>query len=145
MQTQGPNSTGNGSATDSWQDGPTDNQDDLMHEARQAARDRVLSEAENQRHTASRAVGDSAKALERAAESLNEQGQRTLAQTTTSLASGLTEFAQKLEHSNADELVQEASRLARENPTLFILGGVGVGLALSRFLKASSGTSGGRY
>lgn len=145
MERQGPNSTGNGSTTGASQTGSADRQSDLMNEARQAARDRALSEAENQRHMASRAVGDGAKALERAAESLDEQGQRTLAQTTTSLASGLSGFAQKLEHSNADELMQEARRLARENPALFILGGVGVGLALSRFLKASSDATDGRY
>lgn len=145
MQTQGSNTTGNGATNESSQTQSGEDKSDLMEEARKAARDRAFSEADHQRQTASQTVRDSAKALEQASESLDKQGQRTLAQTTSSIASGLSGLAQKLEQSNTDELVQEVTRLARQNPTLFILGGVGAGLALSRFLKASSGPSGGQH
>lgn len=115
---------------------------DLANEAKNAARERMMSEAERQRSVASRALGDSARALEKAAESLTEDGQPVLARTTSSLASGLSEMAEKLGQSKPEDLVQEVSRFARQNPSLFIIGGVGAGLLLSRFFKATAETSG---
>ena len=133
-----PEYTGNGSAGNSNQTQATS---DIFDDTRAAAKERVRSEAERQRGTAARAMSDSAKALEKAAESLDESGQPSLSRTTSSLASGLSSVAQRLEQSDTDELVQEVSRFARQNPTLFILGGVGAGLLLSRFLKASASHS----
>ncbi len=114
---------------------------DLAEEAKRAARDRAISEAERGKHSASRAVSDSAKALDRAAETLNEQGQVTMAQTTSSIASSLSDFAERLEGRNTDELVHDITNMARRNPELFILGGIGAGLILSRFFKASARSS----
>jgi hypothetical protein len=39
---------------------------------------------------------------------------------------------------SAEEMLQQAGRLARENPALFVTGSVAVGFGLSRFLRASS-------
>jgi len=114
----------------------------LAEDAKRAARERAMSEAERGKHSASRAVSDSAKALTRAAETLDEQGQQTLAQTTSSIATGLSDFAERLEGQDTEELVQDITNMARRNPELFILGGIGVGLLLSRFFKASSRSSG---
>ncbi len=139
MATLDPDFSRNGSAGNSNR---THSNSDIIDETREAAKERLTSEAERQRSTAARAVSDSAKALEKAAESLDESGQSSLSRTTSSLASGIAGVAQRLEQSDTDDLVQEVSRFARQNPTLFILGGVGVGLLLSRFLKASASNSG---
>lgn len=82
--------------------------------------------------------------MDRAADSFREQGEETLAQTTTSIASGLSEYAERLEKRTAEDLIQDLVRLARQNPTLFVLGSVGLGIALSRFFKASSRSTAGQ-
>ncbi|MFW5825025.1 MAG: hypothetical protein ACOCVV_08670 [Marinobacter sp.] len=126
----------------SWQSDPQRRAEDLAEEAKRAARERAASEAEHGMRSASAAVTDSASALEQAARTLDEQGQRTLAQTTSSIASGLSDFARRMEEGSPEELVRDIAGLARRNPQMYILGGIGAGLILSRFFKASSDSSG---
>jgi hypothetical protein len=61
-----------------------------------------------------------------------------LAQGLADVASSLGEFADRMRHKSAEELLQEGARVARENPVLFLAGTVAVGFALSRFLRASA-------
>lgn len=61
-----------------------------------------------------------------------------LAQGISDVASSLGEFADRIRHKSAEELLQEGARLARQNPMLFLAGTVAVGFALSRFLRASA-------
>lgn len=129
------------SKTGSSHTGSQHHEHHLAEEAKRAARERAISEAERGKHSVSRAVSDSAKALARAAETLDEQGQQTLSQTTSSIASGLSDFAEQLEGRDTDDLVHDITNMARRNPELFILGGIGAGLLLSRFFKASSHSS----
>lgn len=145
METPNPNQTTDRHSNSSWQADTQDRAAGLADDARQAAQQRVSSEAEHTMQAASRAVSDSATALDRAAETLNEQGQQTLAQTTSSIASGLSDFARRLEGRSADDLMQDIAGLARRNPEMFVLGGIGAGLVLSRFLKASSSAAGRRH
>jgi hypothetical protein len=53
------------------------------------------------------------------------------------MSTRLSEAAHHLEGRSIDELANDAKRLARENPALFMLGSVAVGFGLSRFFKAS--------
>ncbi|MFJ4143641.1 hypothetical protein [Pseudomonas sp. NPDC089734] len=57
------------------------------------------------------------------------------------LAQSMTGLAENLRGKNADELLQEAGKLARDNPLLFITGSVALGLGLSRVLKVSMSTA----
>lgn len=145
MQTQHPNTPGNSSTESPTQTDLGEKARDISEEAKNTARDRALDEAEGRKHDASNLAGAGARAFESAASSLDEQGQETLAQTTSSLASSLSEFAGKLEHKNAEELLQDAARLARQNPAMFVVGGIGAGLILSRFFKASSNSQGSQH
>lgn len=120
------------------------NAGDLGNEAKKAAQARAEEGAETAKKTFSSTASHTAEALGRAAESLRDQGEGTLAQTTTSIASGLSDYAKRLEKRSAEDLIQDVARLARENPTLFVLGSVGIGIVLSRLFKASS-ESAGRY
>lgn len=140
MEPHHPKPEGDGQRSAGWQSGAQDKAADLSREAREAARSRVTAEAEQTMQTASRAVGDSAEALDQAAQTLNEQGHKTLAQTMASIASGLSDFSRRLESRNVDGLVQDITDLARRNPEMFVLGSVGAGFVLSRFFKASSST-----
>lgn len=145
MHTQHSNTPGNGGTDSSTETDLGQKARDMSEEAKSAARGRAMEEAEGHKQEASNVAGAGAKAFESAAESLDEQGQETLAQTTSSLASSLSEFAGKLEHKNAEELLQDAARLARENPAMFVVGGIGAGLILSRFFKASSSPQGSQH
>ncbi len=46
-------------------------------------------------------------------------------------------LADKLHDSSIEDLVEETRRAARRNPELFLLGSIAIGVALSRFFKAS--------
>jgi len=65
-----------------------------------------------------------------------------MAQTTTTIATGLSRYAERLERRTAEDVIQDLTRLARQNPTIFVLGSVAIGVALSRFFKASSRSTG---
>ena len=47
-------------------------------------------------------------------------------------------FAEQIRHESAEDLLHRGSRLARDNPALFLAGRVAAGFALSRFLRASA-------
>ena len=80
--------------------------------------------------------------VERVSEELKDQDQESLADYAGQLAGSMKSFAESLRQRNLDELVRDTQQLARNNPTLFLMGSVAVGIALSRFLKASSQRSG---
>ena len=87
-------------------------------------------------------AGDASAALDDAASRLSDEGQETLAQATSAVADQLATLAQSLEQRSLNELVDDARRVARRNPGLFMVGGVVVGLVLSRFFKASPNRNG---
>lgn len=47
-------------------------------------------------------------------------------------------FAEQVRHESAEDLLHKGTRLARDNPGLFLAGSVAIGFALSRFLGASA-------
>jgi hypothetical protein len=87
--------------------------------------------------SASIAARSGADALDETANRLSAEGQESLAQAASYMSHRLSDLASQLEHPNLDDLMQQARRLARDNPALFVGGGVVVGLALSRFFRAS--------
>ncbi len=80
--------------------------------------------------------------VDRVSEELKSQNQESLADYAGQLAGSMKDFAESLRQRNLDELVKDTQQLARNNPTLFLMGSVAVGIALSRFLKASAERSG---
>ena len=97
---------------------------------------------EARKQTAADQTEKLAGAVERISEELKDQDQESLADYAGQLAGGMRNFAESLRQRNLDELVRDTQQLARDNPTLFLMGSVAVGIALSRFLKASSQRSG---
>lgn len=91
---------------------------------------------ESTKRSAADQIDQVAQALSRAGEELN-QNQPTLANYATQFASSVSTLATRLRDGNMDELISDTRELARRNPGLFLLGGVALGFALSRFLKAS--------
>ena len=50
----------------------------------------------------------------------------------------LGDFAEQVRHQSAEDLLHKGSRLAQNNPGLFLAGSVAIGFGLSRFLGASA-------
>ena len=76
--------------------------------------------------------------IEQASAELGRHDQQTLARYTGEFANSIKTLADTLNTRSIDELGTDALSLARKNPTLFLLGSVAIGFALSRFVKASS-------
>jgi len=97
---------------------------------------------EARKQTAAQQTEKLAGVAERISEELKDQDQESLADYAGQLAGSMKSFADGLRQRNLDELVKDAQQVARNNPTLFLMGSVAVGIALSRFLKASTQRSG---
>ena len=93
---------------------------------------------EARKHTAADQTEKLAGVVDRVSEELRGQDQESLADYAGQLAGSMKNFAESLRRRNLDELVKDTQQLARSNPTLFVMGSVAVGIALSRFLKASA-------
>jgi hypothetical protein len=90
------------------------------------------------KQSTARAADDLSEALRDGASTLGEHGRDSLAEAASAAASQLARLSDSLRQQSIDELMHEARVMARRNPALFVMGGLGVGLALSRFLKSSA-------
>jgi hypothetical protein len=97
---------------------------------------------ESRKETAATQTEKLAGVVDRLSEELKGQDQESLADYAGQLAGNMKSFADSLRQRNLDELVRDTQQLARNNPSLFLMGSVAVGIALSRFLKASTQRSG---
>jgi exonuclease VII small subunit len=88
---------------------------------------------EQRKRSAADHINDIAQALERAASQLDDP----LASYANRAALGVGNLATRLREGSIDDLLEDTRRLARRNPALFLAGGVAIGFALSRFIKAS--------
>jgi uncharacterized protein with LGFP repeats len=80
----------------------------------------------------------SADALRSSSNQLRTQGNAVAAQVAERAADQAHRLGAYLEQTDADRMLEDAERLARRNPWAVVVGGVLVGAAASRFLKASS-------
>lgn len=110
--------------------------------------DRIKQDGKQKIETTKRSAADQieqvAQALTRAGEELG-QSQPTLANYASQISSSVSTFAARLRDGNMDDLVTDARELARRNPGLFLIGGVALGFAVSRFLKASGEQMSSQY
>jgi hypothetical protein len=122
--------------------------DKLKDKAARAAEDikaRGKDKLETGKKTAAQGIEQLAGVLEQATESLERSEQKSLAGYAQELAGSVRSFANNLRDRSVDDLIGETQTLARRNPTLFFLGSVAVGIALSRFLKASGERESSRF
>lgn len=119
---------------------PRDDARRVKEKAGEAAREvtqRGKQRLETRKSAAADQVEQLASAVDTAAGELRDQD-NTLAHYAGELASGMDRFAENLRTRSIDELAGDVQALARRNPTAFLLGSVALGVALSRFLKAST-------
>jgi hypothetical protein len=117
---------------------------DLKEEA-QATAQQLKDSGREKLDQGKSAAADQAEALASAFDSAAERlsgSNETLASYAQSLSKGMSSVADHVRHRSLDELLSDAQSLARRNPTLFVLGSVGVGVMVSRFLKASASRAG---
>lgn len=102
--------------------------DQAMTEARSKADDAKADVADD--------VKDVAEALRRAAEEL--RGGSAQERTIGSIAGTLADVSDQIRDKDLGEIVQMVSKVARQNPMLFLGGAALLGFAASRYAKASS-------
>jgi hypothetical protein len=95
---------------------------------------------EQRKRSAAERVDEIAQAIGRVGAQFSEN-EPTLAGYADRIASTVGNFATQLREGSLEDLIDDTRALARRNPGLFIAGGVALGFALSRFVKASAGSA----
>jgi hypothetical protein len=130
-----------GSTTDQNANPPQDHlqtlQDDA-HAAIASAKEHGSAQFEQYRDSAAQQIETLAQSAQSAAEQMQDADTLGLSHYVTDIAQNMTTLAGNLRGKSIDELLQQAGKLARDNPALFVTGSVALGFGLSRFLRASA-------
>lgn len=125
-----PGDADNGAAKQNFEEDAKDVKRELGAKAREqavAGQHRLADEADT--------LSD---AINAAASNLDDHDREGLARYARKMSSTIANAAGQLEGRSVDELANDAKRLARDNPALFMVGSIAVGFGLSRFFKASA-------
>lgn len=113
---------------------------DAKHKAR-AARDKTLERgrefAEERKSVIANEVGVFGSAVRSASESLESDGEETVAQYAEMCADELENASEYLRERRIQDLYHDANRFARKHPQIFLGGLFVAGVVAARFLKAS--------
>lgn len=110
-------------------------------QAMEEARDAIRNMAEGQKTRAAEGLGSVAHALHETARTLSSEQQAVTARYTDMAAEQLERASRLLRDKDWDDLMAEAERFARQQPTLFIGGAIAAGFFLARFLKSVPATA----
>lgn len=113
---------------------------DRAAELRQEGTSRLRSELDTRTTQVGGQARSLAQALRESGGRLSQEGNEQLAGVTSGVADRMEQFAGYLERMQGAELLDDAERVARRSPWLVAGAAAVVGLAASRFLKASSET-----
>ena len=101
-------------------------------------RERATAELTNRKDKAIDGIGSVTQAVRQSSKQLREQEQDTLAGYVERAADQIDRLSQQLRNKDVGELLEDAQRLARRQPALFIGSAFALGLVGARFLKSSS-------
>jgi len=104
-----------------------------------AAADLAKEKAQQGMGQAAQQADRLADTVDAVATSLSQQNREGLAEYARKLSQNLTTLAGHLQTRSVDELIDDAKQLARNNPSMFLLGSIAIGFGLTRFLRASDG------
>jgi hypothetical protein len=107
-------------------------------EAAGQARDRVREQVDSRSTQAGEQVSGHAKDLRSVGDALREQGNEQPAKLADQAAGHVERVGSWLTDSDADRILGDVEDFARKNPWAVVAGGVALGFAASRMLKASS-------
>jgi hypothetical protein len=102
------------------------------------AKEKASGQIEQHKETATRTLGDFANAIRRAGDELSQSDQSVASRLVQQAADGLESFSRSVADKRPEELLDAVRDFGRRNPMAFVAGSVLVGLAVGRFLKASS-------
>jgi hypothetical protein len=119
-------------------------------EAGVQARDRVRSEVDRRSTQAGEQAGSTAQALRQASDRLRQDGNEPIARGMEQVAERVESAGSWLRESDGDKILREVEDFGRRKPLAVVAGGLALGFAASRLLKASSrkryqGSSGSSY
>lgn len=107
-------------------------------ETGQQARERLREQVDQRSTQAGEQIRGNAQDVRSFAEQLREQGKDTPARYAEQAADRVQEVGQYLERSDGDTILNDVEGFARRNPWAVAAGGLAIGFAVSRMLKASS-------
>jgi hypothetical protein len=107
-------------------------------EAGAQARDRVRDEVDRRSTMAGEQAGSTAQALRQASEKLREDGNEPVAKGMERVAERVESAGGWLRDSDGDAILRDVEDFGRRNPLAVVAGGIALGFAASRLLKASS-------
>ena len=102
------------------------------------AKEQVRTQVDERSTQAGEQVSQQASDIRTVAEKLREEGKDGPAKVADQAAERIEKVGSYLTDSNADRILSDAENLARQKPMAVIAGGIALGFAASRFLKASS-------
>jgi hypothetical protein len=129
--------TGNGPSTGSGP-GTTDQAKDKARQAADQAKGALRSQVDQRSTEAGERVGGWASDTRSVGEQLRRQGKDQPARLADQAADRVERLGSYLKESDADRILGDLEEFGRKQPWVVIAGGVALGLAASRFLKASS-------
>lgn len=100
-------------------------------------RERAAAQLNTQKNRATDGIGSVAQVARETTQHLRERQHETVAGYVEQAADQLERFSQGLKNKDVGELVEDAQRLARRQPALFVGGAFALGLAGARFFKSS--------
>jgi hypothetical protein len=133
---QAPDSAA-GKAQDKAQEAASQAQEKAQQAAGQA-RNRVRDEVDTRSTQAGEQAGSVAQDVRSVGEHLRSQGKDKPAEYADKAAERVADLGDYLKRSDGDAILRDVERFGRERPWAVIAGGVALGIAASRFLKASS-------
>jgi hypothetical protein len=107
-------------------------------EAGQQARNRVRDEVDRRSTEAGEQAGSTAQALRQTSQRLREDGNEPVARGMEQVAQRVESAGSWLREADGDRILRDVEDFGRRNPLAVVAGGVAVGFAVSRLLKASS-------
>jgi len=109
-----------------------------LNETLGSAREQADAQFGRYRDTAADQIDALARGAKSAMSELEANDTLGLSHYLADMADSMTGLAGKLRNMSAEQLLHDSSRLAKDNPGLFLAGSIAVGFGLSRFLKAGS-------
>jgi len=99
---------------------------------------RAAAQLSSQKDKATDGLGSVAEFVRQGTQQLRDQQHETLAGYVEQAADRIDRFSQQLRNKDVAELVEDAQRLARRNPAVFIGSAFALGVVGARFFKSSS-------
>jgi hypothetical protein len=101
-------------------------------------RENATAQLTTQKNKATEGIETVAQAVRQSTQQLREGQHETLAQYVESAANQIEQFSRQLRDKNVGDLVEDAQRLARKQPAVFIGSAFALGLLGVRFFKSSA-------